>query len=190
MSNCFDWRPTICQNFKKTQSQFQLSSSAIANNGKIPIRYTCDGANVNPPLAWSNAFPQTKSYVIIVDDPDAIPVTGGIVTHFAVINIDNRVTNLEDDQDFFADNVSSATLLYNESKKVGWMGPCPPEGDCDHFYRFTIYAINVPLLSIAVKTKLTVEIFEKYYRNYILDKASFTAKYRRDKGFSDSNPLI
>jgi Raf kinase inhibitor-like YbhB/YbcL family protein len=160
-------------------SKFQLKSPHISNNGHIPIYFTCDGDNISPALEWSHVPPGTQSFVIIVDDPDAIPVAGHVVTHFAVINIDASVWQLRENQDFY--EILPALPLENDHHTIGWTGPCPPMGSTEHSYRFTIYAVDVPIIPLPVKTKLTAEFFEHYFGQFILGKANFIGKYKRKK---------
>lgn len=158
--------------------KFQFKSLDIPNGSQIPVDFTCDGSNTSPALEWSNPPRGTKSFVIIVDDPDAIPVAGHVITHFAVININPKLQGLRENQDFF--EISPATALQNSHGSVGWTGPCPPINDQAHSYYFTIYAMNIDIIPLTVKTRLTVEIFEKYFASFILDKAYFIGKYQRN----------
>jgi Raf kinase inhibitor-like YbhB/YbcL family protein len=157
--------------------KFQFKSPNIRNGGYIPIEFTCDGSNISPILEWSNPPHGTRSFVIIVDDPDAIPVVGHVVTHFAVINIDPNLRRLGENQDFF--EITPAMTLQNDHGSVGWMGPCPPKKDQPHSYYFTLYALSIPNIQITIKTKLTADIFENYFKQFILGQASFVGRYQR-----------
>lgn len=155
---------------------FIFTSPDIKNGGKIPIVFTCDGEDINPELRWFAAPRGTKSFVIIVDDPDAIPVVGFTFTHLAVINLPPTLRKLNQDQNF--SEIKGAVPLLNDFKKIGYSGPCPPPGGGFHTYRFTIYALKSELI-IPIKTKLTVEIFESTFSKIILDKAQFLGLYKR-----------
>jgi Raf kinase inhibitor-like YbhB/YbcL family protein len=106
-----------------------LSSPAFPNNGSIPVKYTCDGANVSPPLTISAVPPNTKSLAITVDDPDA---PGGSFTHWLLWNIPTSSTTIGEGQ-------HAGTEEMNGFGKPGYGGPCPPSGL--HHYVFTLYAM-------------------------------------------------
>src|ERR1051325_11461887 len=95
-----------------------LRSSAFANNAAIPAKYTCDGANVSPPLAISGVPPAAKSLALTVDDPDA---PGGSFTHWLVWKIPPSTTSIAEGQHL-------GTEEQNGFGKPGYGGPCPPSG--------------------------------------------------------------
>ena len=106
-----------------------LSSPAFPNNGSIPAKYTCDGANVSPPLTISGVPPSAKSLAITVDDPDA---PGGAFTHWLAWKIPTSTTTIGEGQHV-------GTEEQNGFGKPGYGGPCPPSGL--HHYVFTLYAM-------------------------------------------------
>jgi Raf kinase inhibitor-like YbhB/YbcL family protein len=107
-----------------------ITSSAFQNNGVIPSKYTCDGANVNPPLAFSGVPPSAKSLALTVQDPDA-PV--GTFTHWIAWRIPPSTTSIGEGQHV-------GTEERNGFGKAGYGGPCPPSGT--HHYVFTLYAMS------------------------------------------------
>jgi len=111
----------------------KISSSAFQNNQPIPIKYTCDGENINPPLSFDIRGEKVAvSYVLIMDDPDA---PGGIYTHWLVWNISSNCT------DVFENSVPLKGIEgVNSSGSKGYMGPCPPFGV--HRYVFKLYALD------------------------------------------------
>src|SRR5436190_17916816 len=106
-----------------------LSSPAFANNGAIPAKYTCDGANVSPPLTIAGVPTDAKSLALTVDDPDA---PGGSFTHWLVWKIPPSTTAIAEGQHL-------GTEEQNGFGKPGYGGPCPPSGL--HHYVFTLYAL-------------------------------------------------
>ncbi len=106
-----------------------LASPAFPNNGSIPAKYTCDGANVSPPLTISGIPAGTKSLALTVDDPDA---PGGAFTHWLTWNIAPSTTTIGEGQRI-------GTEELNGFSKPGYGGPCPPSGL--HHYVFTLYAM-------------------------------------------------
>ena len=117
-----------------TNSGLTLRSEAFDEGGAIPSRYSCDGEDVSPPLAWSGAPDQAGAFALIVSDPDA----GGFV-HWVLTDIPADVTSLPDGQ---GDSVGIAGR--NDFGRVGWGGPCPPSGE--HRYEFKLYALTGPLM--------------------------------------------
>jgi len=106
-----------------------LSSPAFPNNGAIPSKYTCDGANVSPPLTIGDVPSGTKSLALTVDDPDA---PGGTFTHWLVWKIPPTTTSIGEGEHIGTEEKSSFG-------KPGYGGPCPPSGL--HHYVFTLYAL-------------------------------------------------
>lgn len=106
-----------------------LTSPAFANNGPIPAKYTCDGANVSPPLAIAGVPSGAKSLALTVEDPDA---PGGTFTHWLAWNIAPSTTSIGEGQHI-------GTEEQNGFGKPGYGGPCPPSGL--HHYVFTLYAM-------------------------------------------------
>ena len=113
------------------EEKMQITSQAFSNNRSIPQKYTCEGDDVNPPLAIQNISEKTKSLALIVDDPDA---PGGMWVHWVVFNI--KVTDTIDE-----DSVPG-TKGINDFRKKDYGGPCPPSGT--HHYYFKIYALDTP----------------------------------------------
>ncbi|OGZ27407.1 MAG: hypothetical protein A2365_02950 [Candidatus Nealsonbacteria bacterium RIFOXYB1_FULL_40_15] len=111
----------------------KLSSPAFENNDFIPQKYTCDGKDVNPPLEITDAPEGTKSYVLIVDDPDAMT---GVWDHWLVYNIKPDTNIIEEDS-------VPGIQLENSFAKDSYGGPCPPSGA--HHYRFNLYALDTEL---------------------------------------------
>lgn len=116
-------------------AQVTVSSSSFSAGGSIPKEFTCDGANVNPPLRFSGLPAKAKSFVLIVDDPDA---PGGLFTHWLVWNIDPSVSRIP------AKSVPAGGIQgTNDFGHAAYSGPCPPSGT--HRYRFQIFALDCKL---------------------------------------------
>src|SRR5688500_5957018 len=120
---------------------FDLTSSAFTGNGPIPAKYTCEGADISPPLAWSGGPANTRSYALIVDDPDAPdPAAPKMVyVHWVVYNIPSGTTSL-------AENTAKTGLpsgaLHGSKdwKRTTSGGPCPPIGRHRYFHKLTALA--------------------------------------------------
>ena len=128
-----------------------LKSPAFANGGMIPSVYTCEGADSAPLLEWSGAPAGTKSFVLIVDDPDAPDPKAPKMTyvHWVLYDIPASVARLD------AQMPPGARDGLNDWKRTGYGGPCPPIGR--HRYFFKLYALDTVLGDLGKATKATVE---------------------------------
>jgi Raf kinase inhibitor-like YbhB/YbcL family protein len=111
-------------------SAFALTSSAFHSGATIPVRYTCDGANVSPPLHWTAPPRGTRYLSLTVLDPDA-PVAGGFV-HWRIARLAAATRGLPTGSKLGGPNSTGGN---------GWTGPCPPAGAAHH-YRFTLRAVG------------------------------------------------
>lgn len=118
-----------------TPAQLRISSPDFRDDSPIPVRFTCDGANVSPALAWSGVPAGTAELALVVDDPDAPNDT---FTHWVVVGIRPDVTGSEQ-----GSPPSGGREVANDTGKSAYFGPCPPSGT--HHYRFTVYALPRPL---------------------------------------------
>lgn len=143
-----------------------VSSDAFSEGGKIPIVYTCDGENINPPLMLANLPENTGSIAIIVDDPDA-PL--GTFVHWLAWNFSGTLTQIPEHVSF--DQFVSGKNGFGE---LGYNGPCPPNGF--HQYRFTVYALDSTLDLSQGADRLALEAAMK---DHILAWGGLTAYYSR-----------
>ena len=114
---------------------FILSSAAFHQEEQIPVRHTCEGEDVSPPLAWTGAPESTKAFALVVDDPDA---PSGVFTHWLLADI-------APGEQALAEGQSSGTPGKNDFRRVGYRGPCPPKRHGRHHYRFHLHALSSPL---------------------------------------------
>jgi Raf kinase inhibitor-like YbhB/YbcL family protein len=113
-------------------ADFQLMSSAFEDGQPIPQKFTCEGEDVSPPLAWSGAPEGTVSLALVVDDPDA---PGGTFTHWVAWGIDVASGGLGEGEKPPAEGL-------NDFGSIGWRGPCPPPGHGRHRYVFRLHALR------------------------------------------------
>ncbi len=113
----------------------RLHTDAFDEGGTIPVKYTCDGTNVSPPLKWSGAPGNVQAFALIVTDPDAQNFV-----HWAVANLPAVTHELQEGASGAEIGGVEAT---NGFGKPGWGGPCPPSGS--HQYVFTVYALSAEL---------------------------------------------
>jgi len=129
-----------------------LTSPAFANGGAIPPRYTCEGEDISPELRWEGSPSGTKSFGLIVDDPDAPdPRTPKITwVHWVVYDLPANVTVLPAGAGALHSAALPRPALQGRTDlgTNAYHGPCPDKGDAPHRYVFTIYALDVPTLSV------------------------------------------
>ena len=122
----------------------RVASPAFAEGQRIPERYSKDGGNVSPPLEWHEAPRNTRSFAVIVEDPDA---PRGTFRHWAVYNVPPAYQGLDEN----SGSVSSRTSLemaVNDFGNRAYDGPKPPHGHGMHHYHFRLLALDVPELSL------------------------------------------
>lgn len=142
-----------------------VSSPVFVNNSDIPVKYTCDGENVNPPLSIGKIPANTKSLVIIVDDPDA-PFKTWI--HWIVWNI-MPVKKISEKN-------SAGVEGTNDFGQYNYEGPCPPSGT--HHYHFKVYALDEVL---NLKLGSTVHELEKEMSTHIIAFGELIGVYKMKK---------
>lgn len=144
-----------------------ISSSAFENNQVIPVKYTCDGENINPPLTFRNVPTEAKSLVLVVDDPDA---PSGAWTHWLVYNLDPTIIEIKEN------SVPNGALQGMTSfGRSGYGGPCPPSGT--HHYYFKLYALDT---QIENTSDIDQKNFLTKIENHILDQAELIGLYSRN----------
>ena len=150
--------------YAQDEGALVISSPDFQHNGMIPREYTCQGADVNPPLQVSGVPAGARSLVLIVDDPDA-PV--GTWVHWVVFNISPSVKKIAGDS-------IPGTQGINDFGKRDYGGPCPPSGT--HRYFFKIYALDTRLSLKAGASKKDVE---KAMQGHVLQKGQLIGLYRK-----------
>lgn len=143
-----------------------VKSPAFENNKLIPAKYTCDGENVNPPLSIEGVPEETKSLVLIVDDPDA-PM--GTWDHWIGWNIPATTNKI-------AENTIPGTEGMNDFRRRSYGGPCPPSGT--HRYFFKVYALDMKL---DLNPDLKKKDVEKAMESHVLAKGELVGLYRRSR---------
>lgn len=150
----------------KDMGTLKLSSSAFKHNDSIPSKYTCDGADVNPPLVIENAPLNAKSLALIVDDPDA---PSGNWVHWVVWNIDPTTNEIREN------TVPSGALQgINDFRRHDYGGPCPPSGT--HRYFFKLYALDMML---GLGPKANKAELERAMKGHVIAQVELIGLYRR-----------
>ncbi|MBN2542455.1 YbhB/YbcL family Raf kinase inhibitor-like protein [bacterium] len=149
----------------------KVTSSAFEEGGMIPSKYTCDGEDISPPLAWSGIPEGTKSIALISDDPDA---PAGTWVHWVLFNIPPDVTGLPENVPSSVKLENGAVHGTNDFRRPGYGGPCPPGGT--HRYFFKVYALDtiLDLRPGAAKAELVNTM-----KGHILADGQLIGKYKR-----------
>lgn len=133
-----------------------LTTPAFEGGGTIPVRHTCEGEDASPALAWSGAPEGTRSFVLIMDDPDAPP---GTWVHWVLFDLPAETTSLAEgvpkDQTLEDGARHGACWGVDSFSRVGYHGPCPPPGK-PHRYYFRLYALDTLLELKAGSSKAEV----------------------------------
>jgi len=153
--------------------EIKISSTAFKEGAMIPSKYTCDGENVSPMIAWTNYPKRTETFVLIADDPDA-PM--GTWVHWVVYNIPHEINKL--DEAFLQDKQFDNGIMQGTTdfQTIGYGGPCPPGGT--HKYFFKIYALDVKL---DVEPGLQKKKILKAMESHIIAKGKLMGKYKKKK---------
>ena len=164
---------------------FTLTSPDIKSNGPIAEKqeynsFGCSGQNVSPALEWKNAPAGTKSFVLMVHDPDA-PTGGSGLWHWVVYNIPADATSLPAGagSEQGTGLPKGAVQVHNDLGSVGYVGPCPPPG-AKHKYNFTLYALKVDKIDVPPTASAAVIGFNANM-NAIGKPAKLTGTFARKK---------
>lgn len=149
---------------------FQLFSNAFVDGGWIPDLHTCQGADVSPSLEWNGEPPGTRSFALILDDPDA---PAGTWNHWLLYDLAPKARNLPQGYKVGSLGVSGR----NSWGKLGYGGPCPPKGHGPHRYFFRLYALNVESLGLPAGAER--EEMERALKTRILAEAQYMGRYER-----------
>ncbi len=152
-----------------------LVTVAFTQGGPIPRKYTCEGEDISPPLAWSGIPQGTKSLVLIVDDPDAPDPEAPKMTwvHWVLYNLPPSSTGLP--EGIKGDALPAGTMAgLNDWKRKGYGGPCPPIGRHRYFHK--LYALDTVLTGLGDPAKTAVEAA---MQNHILAQATLIGTYEK-----------
>ncbi|MBD2596501.1 YbhB/YbcL family Raf kinase inhibitor-like protein [Nostoc spongiaeforme FACHB-130] len=157
-----------CNQSHQEIKSMKLASTAFTANAFIPTKYTCDGNDISPPLTWNDVPKDAQSIALIVDDPDA---PGETFVHWVVYDLPATVSQVPE-------KIASQDLPgiqgKNDFGKLGYGGPCPPNGT--HRYFFKLYALDKKLGLITGATK---EQVLNAMKGHVLAEAELIGKYSR-----------
>jgi Raf kinase inhibitor-like YbhB/YbcL family protein len=154
-----------------------ITSTAFAANASIPARYTCEGDDVSPPLAWSGVPAAAKSLALIVDDPDAPDPAAPRMTwvHWVLYNLPVASGGVPE-------AVSAARLPagtregVNDWQRTGYGGPCPPIGRHRYFHK--LYALDTVLPDLKRPNKAALE---KAMKGHVVAEAQLIGTYQKGR---------
>lgn len=138
--------------------------SSFAANGALPAEITCDGAGTPPALSWSTAPSGTRSFAVLVDDPDA---PKGDFTHWLVTGIPATATSLG------RALPEGAVAAKNDKGSTGYTPPCPPSGK--HRYRFHVYALDT------TPHATTRAAFTRAIKGHVLAEGELIGTYEKQR---------
>ena len=157
----------VCAGFAHADEQlkFEVISHVLTDNGEFPVKYTCHGSDINPPLELKNVPPKTKSIALTMHDPDA---PEGVWVHWVVYNMKPDVRTI-------AENSVPGRELFNDFGKFHYGGPCPPD-EKEHHYVVRVYALD---RLIDINEGAIMKDLEKTIRGHILAQSKLTGVYRK-----------
>ena len=150
----------------------KLSIPAFTPGAPVPRDNTCDGADLSPAIEWSQVPAGTRSFALVVDDPDA---PGGTFTHWGAYDIPVTMHRLPEGAGVIGADFAQAR---NDFDAPFYNGPCPPRHRGAHRYRFTLYALDVPRIDPGPHP-LVLDL-EKAMEGHVLASAQVVASYARD----------
>jgi Raf kinase inhibitor-like YbhB/YbcL family protein len=149
-----------------------ISSPSFSTGGDIPKKFTCDGADASPQLVWTEPSPETKSFALLVDDPDA-PV--GNWNHWTLWNLPAGARGLSQGISKEANLPDGTQQGKNDFRKTGYNGPCPPPGK-PHRYYFKLFALDTKL---DLKSSAGKHELESAMKGHIIAEAEWMGRYGR-----------
>jgi Raf kinase inhibitor-like YbhB/YbcL family protein len=153
----------------------RLKSPAFEHLGRIPTRYTCEGEDVSPPLSWNDPPPGTRSFALIVEDPDAPDPEAPKMTwvHWVLYNLPPEARELAEAVP--SERLPEGTLEgRNDWKRTGYGGPCPPIGRHRYFHR--LYALDALLPDLGSPTRSALL---KAVEGHVLGGAELIGTYQK-----------
>jgi Raf kinase inhibitor-like YbhB/YbcL family protein len=149
---------------------FKLTVRAFDDGSEIPARFTCDGGDLSPALRWTGEPSETKSFALIMDDPDA---PGGTWNHWLVWDIPSDIHALPEGNEHLSYGKSGP----NDFRRRGYGGPCPPKGGGPHRYFFRLFALDTPTLGLSPGAKRSA--LDKALRKHALAETEYIGRYER-----------
>jgi Raf kinase inhibitor-like YbhB/YbcL family protein len=158
---------------KEIKMEIEIESRDFKEGDLIPSKFTCDGENISPQLSWTCTVEGVKTFVLLVEDPDA---PSGNFTHWIVYNIPARVNSLMQNSTPTKNVPDEILMGTNDFGRIGYGGPCPPSGT--HRYYFRMYGLNTAVHLDSGATKR--EVLKKM-EGHIVARGELMGRYQRIK---------
>lgn len=150
-----------------TLAKLDFTSDAFQEGQPIGAQYTCDGAGKAPALKWGEPPAGTKSFALVVDDPDA---PSGTFRHWGVFDIPASARSIGGGE-------RTGTEVTNDFGKPGYGGPCPPKGHGPHHYHFKLFALDTDRLGLNTDAKIAD--IEREAEKHAVGRANLVGTYER-----------
>jgi|SRR5919112_420538 Raf kinase inhibitor-like YbhB/YbcL family protein len=157
---------TSCGAASNHAAQMGLTGDAFANGQPIPEQFTCDGPGQSPALHWGEPPTGTRSFALVLDDPDA---PGGTFRHWGVFDITASARSIAGQR--------TGTEVTNDFGKSGYGSPCPPKGHGPHHYHFKLFALDTDRLGLSPNAK--VADVENAARHHAIGQGELVGTYER-----------
>jgi Raf kinase inhibitor-like YbhB/YbcL family protein len=165
-------RPDITSPLQETTAMtFRISSPAFADGQRIPTRHTADGDDISPPLDWADAPPGVKSFMLVVEDPDA---PSGTFHHWGLYNLHARGVPEGFASADRQDDIGSAI---NDFGDTGYRGPAPPPGHGTHHYHFKVAALDIETIDPPPRA-MVADVWREA-RKHVIAEAELVGTYSR-----------
>ena len=159
--------------FTQSENGFRMISPVFGMGEDIPVRYSCHGEDISPPLEWTSAPDSSQSFALIMDDPDAVAVAGFVWDHWLLFNIPAEVQSLPEGIPGDGQLPDGSRHGMNSFKRLGYGGPCPPAGQT-HQYVFTLYALDTIL---KLEPGVTKDQFRNAMEGHVLGETTIIGVY-------------
>ncbi len=152
--------------------KLQVSSKSFSAGADIPKKYSCDGQNISPQLAWENLPEGTRSMAVLLEDPDA---PGGIFTHWVMYDLPVGMDSVAEGVPVVGEIPGGGLQGLNDFGKLGYGGPCPPPGRV-HRYIFRVFALDQPL---GLPSRASKGSVQQAMHGHVLAEGELMGKFRR-----------
>ncbi len=161
----------------KTSVRFKLSSTSFDSGAVIPNKYTCSvGSQIFPHIAWNDNGKSPASYVLILDDPDAVPVAGYVWNHWLLYDIPSTAMSIGEGTDALNPLPAGTKRGKTSFGDTAYGGPCPPSGQLHHYF-IKLYQMDIKSLGIASGSD--VATVRGKMKGHIIDSAEYVGTFQR-----------
>lgn len=160
-----------------TLVRLQIKSTSFDSGGIIPDKYTCvSGTQIFPNISWNASGKSVKSYVLILDDPDAVLVVGYVWNHWLLYDIPSSVLSLGEGTNTLQPMPLGIKRGVTSFGDTAYGGPCPPSGQLHH-YIFKLYELDIA--SLGINRGSSVSEVRQAMKGHMLDSATYSGTFQR-----------